>query len=112
MAPVVSAAQRGPALDLIRGSDLEPPHFQEIFAILIAKWRDADPYLYDVCRVMRNCADDMLIRISEGHIDGVLRTKRIRTEGDPARIPGRFELLVGPYWARRESHPIREFLST
>ena len=105
MAPVVSTAPRGPAVDLIRGSDLEPSHFQEIFAILIAEWRDADPYLYDISRVIRNCADDMLIRISEGRIDGVLRTKRIRTEGNPARIPRTLELLVGPYWARRESQP-------
>jgi len=105
MAPVVSTAQSGPAIALIRGFDLQPSQFQEILAVLIAKWRDVDPFLPDISRLIHHCADDMLIRLSDGKIDGVLRTKGIRTDGDRARIPHTFEHLVGHYWSRRESYP-------
>lgn len=90
---------------MVKGSDLEPTQFREILAILSSKWRNVDPYLEDFYKVMRNSAHDMLVRISDGRIDGVLRTKCIRTGGDPRRVSATFEELVGPYWSRLDSHP-------
>jgi hypothetical protein len=51
---------------------------------------------------MRYCADDMLVRLSDGRVDGVLRTKRVRSGGNPDRVAESFEALVGPYWSRRD----------
>lgn len=93
------------AIAVVRGSDLEPLQFSEILAILSPKWRDADPYLDDFSKVMCNCAHDLLVRISDGRIDGVLRTKCIRAGGDPRRVSATFEELVGPYWSRHDSNP-------
>jgi hypothetical protein len=81
---------------------VSPSHYPEIRAILAENWQASDPYLDDFARVMRNCASDMLLRLSDGRIDGVLRTKRIRCSGDPHKVPASFEALVGPYWSRRD----------
>jgi len=89
----------------VRGSDLHPVRLAEILAILLPKWQDTDPYLDDFSAVMRNAGDDILVRVADGVIDGVLRTKCIRTGGDPRRVPGTFEQLVGPYWSRRDPNP-------
>lgn len=105
MTPVLTSGQSCPAIDVVKGSDLEPIQFREILAILLPKWRDADPYLDDISRVMCNSAHDMLVRISDGRIDGVLRTKCIRAGGDQRRVPATFEQLVGPYWSRHDSRP-------
>jgi hypothetical protein len=77
-------------------------HYREIHAILADSWQTTDPYLDDFQRLMRNCGDDMLVRLSDGRVDGVLRTKGIRSWGNPHRVPGSFEALVGPYWSRRD----------
>lgn len=97
-----TSSQSRPEIAVVRGSDLKPIQFSEILAILLPKWREVDPYLDDIGRVMRNCAHDMLLRMSDGRIDGVLRTKRIRADGDPRKVSATFEELVGPYWSRRE----------
>lgn len=81
---------------------MSPSHYGEIRAILAENWQTTDPYLDDFARVMRNCANDMLVRLTDGRVDGVLRTKAIRTWGDPLKVSGSFELLVGPYWTRRD----------
>jgi hypothetical protein len=91
-----------PAVAILRGSDVSPSHYRDIHAILAENWQASDPYLDDFARVMRNCASDMLLRLSDGRIDGVLRTKRIRSFGHPHKVPGSFEALVGPYWSRRD----------
>ncbi len=90
---------------MVRGSDLHPAYFPEILAILLPQWRDTDPYLDDIADVIRHAGDDILVRIADGRIDGVLRTKCIRTGGDPRRVPATFEQLVGPYWSRRDENP-------
>jgi hypothetical protein len=97
--------QRSPAEVVVSGSELGPGRFPEVLAILSRIWRDTDPYLDDIGRVMENCAADMLVRISDGRIDGVLRSKRICTAGDSYRVPEVFEDLVGPYWLRRDPNP-------
>ena len=51
---------------------------------------------------MRNCGRDMLVRLTDGCVDGVLRTNVIRSWGSPHSIPRSFEELVGPYWSRRD----------
>ena len=86
----------------MRGSDLHPVHFAEILAILLPKWQDTDPYLDDIATVMRNAGDDILVRVADDRIDGVLRTKMHPRRGDPRRVPATFEQLVGPYWSRRD----------
>jgi hypothetical protein len=90
---------------IVRGSDLHPVHIAEILAILLPKWQDTDPYLDDISAVMRNAGDDILVRVADNRIDGVLRTKCIRTGGDPGRVPATFEQLVGLYWSRRDPNP-------
>jgi hypothetical protein len=94
-----------PPVTVVRGSDLHPGCFSEILAILLPKWQDTDPYLDDIAAVMRNAGDDILVRVADGRIDGVLRTKRIHAGGDPRRVPATFEALVGPYWSRRDPDP-------
>jgi len=81
---------------------VSPSHYRDIRAILVENWQASDPYLDDFAQVMRNCASDMLVRISGGRVDGVLRTKAIRSFGRPNRVSGSFEALVGPYWSRRD----------
>lgn len=98
-----TSLQTCPPVTVVRGSDLQPNQFGEILAILLPKWRDTDPYLDDISRMMRHVADDMLVRTCDGRIDGVLRTKCIRADGDPRRVPSTFEQLVGPYWSRRDA---------
>lgn len=98
----LAALENRPAIAVVWGSDVSPARYPEILAILSQNWRDADPYLDDFSTLMRNSAADMLVRISDGRIDGVLRTKRIRSWGNPHRVPGSFEALVGPYWSRRD----------
>jgi hypothetical protein len=100
----MTSEQSCPLIEVVRGSDLEPIQFREILAILLPKWRDADPYLDDISQIMCNSAHDMLVRISDGRIDGVLRTKCVRTGGDPRRVPATFQELVGTYWSRHDSH--------
>ncbi|MBI2186542.1 MAG: hypothetical protein HYU37_05385, partial [Acidobacteria bacterium] len=90
------------AVRVISGSDVSPASYPEILAILSQNWANADPYLRDFAQVMLNGADDMLVRVSHGRIDGVLRTKCIRSRGNPHRVPRSFEALVGPYWSRRD----------
>jgi hypothetical protein len=92
-------------MTVVRGSDLHPRCFPEILANLLPKWQDTDPYLDDFVTLMRNAGDDILVRVVDGQIDGVLRTKAIRAGGDPRRVPGTFERLVGPYWSRRDPNP-------
>ena len=104
MPPVMSVQARTP-VKVVRGSDLHPLYFSEILAILLPKWQDTDPYLDDIATIMRNAGDDILVRLVDGRIDGVLRTKRIRAGGDPRRVPSTFEQLVGPYWSRRDLNP-------
>lgn len=89
----------------MRGSALHPVRFAEILAILLPKWQNTDPYLDDISAVMRNAGDDILVRVADSVIDGVLRTKCIRTGGDPRLVPATFEQLVGPYWSRRDPSP-------
>jgi hypothetical protein len=103
MMPAASNAE--PAVMVVRGSDLHPRYFFEILAILLPKWQDTDPYLDDIGAVMRHAGDDILVRVANGRIDGVLRTKSIRAGGDPGRVPGTFEELVGEYWSRRDPNP-------
>jgi hypothetical protein len=105
MTPAPTGVQTLPPVTVVRGSDLHPRYFLDILAILLPKWQDTDPYLDDIATVMRNGGDDMLVRVSDGRIDGVLRTKRIRAGGDPRCVPATFEELVGPYWSRRDPHP-------
>lgn len=104
MARSMTALENGPALAVVRGRDVSPAQYPEILAILAQNWRNADPYLDDFSTVMRNAAADMLVRISDGRIDGVLRTKRIRSHGNPHGIPQSLEELVGPYWSRHDRH--------
>jgi hypothetical protein len=100
---VFGGVRNAPSGDIVvRGSDLHPVRFAEILAILLPKWQDTDPYLDDFSAVMRNAGDDILVRVADSVIDGVLRTKCIRTGGDPRRVPVTFEQLVGPYWSRRD----------
>ena len=103
--PAATSVRTHPPVDVVRGSDLHPAHFAEILAILLPKWRDTDPYLDDIASVMRNAGDDILVRVADSRIDGVLRTKCIRAGGDPRRVPATFEELVGPYWSRRDPNP-------
>jgi hypothetical protein len=91
-----------PAVAILGGSQIRSSQYREIHAILADNWQTTDPYLDDFARIMRNCADDILVRLSEGRVDGVLRTKAIRSWGKPHKVPGSFEALVGPYWARRD----------
>ena len=111
MLPVVAANMMPPLIGVqtparvVRGSDLHPLYYPEILGILLPKWRDTDPYLDDIATIMRNAGDDILVRIVDGRIDGVLRTKRIRAGGDPREVPATFEQLVGPYWSRRDPYP-------
>jgi hypothetical protein len=105
MTPVVASAQARPSVTVVRGSDLHSRYFPEILAILLPKWQDTDPYLDDLATIMRNAGDDILVRVADGRIDGVLRTKCIRAGGDPRRVPDTFEELVGPYWSRRDRSP-------
>ena len=105
MTPVASSVETHPAVRVVRGSDLHPRYFFEILAILLPKWQDTDPYLDDIAAVMRHAGDDILVRVANGRIDGVLRTKSIRAGGDPGRVPDTFENLVGPYWSRRDPDP-------
>jgi hypothetical protein len=91
-----------PAVAILRGSQVNPSYYPDILAILVDNWRTTDPYLDDFARVMHNCAGDMLVRLLDGRVDGVLRTKRIRSLGHPDRVPASFEALVGPYWSRRD----------
>ncbi|MBI3049715.1 MAG: hypothetical protein HYY76_15530 [Acidobacteria bacterium] len=102
MALTLTAVENRPAIAVVWGSDVSPARYPEILAILSQNWRNADPYLDDFSTVMRNSAGDMLVRISDGWIDGVLRTKLIRSQGNPLRVHGSFEELVGPYWSRRD----------
>jgi hypothetical protein len=90
---------------VVRGSELDPKYYPEILAILLPKWQDTDPYLDNIWAVMRNAGDDILVRIADGRIDGVLRTKCLRAGGDPCRVPATFEELVGPYWSRSDPSP-------
>jgi hypothetical protein len=90
------------AVGILRGSEVSPSRYPEIRAILADNWKTTDPYLDDFARIMRNGAGDMLVRISSGRVDGVLRTKGIRSFGNPHRVPGSFEALVGPYWSRHD----------
>jgi hypothetical protein len=87
---------------VLRGSEVSPSRYAEIHAILSDNWKSTDPYLDDFARVMRHSASDMLVRISGGRVDGVLRTKGIRSFGKPHNVPGSFEALVGRYWSRRD----------
>jgi hypothetical protein len=96
----LTSVQTCAPVTVVRGSDLDPRQFREILAILLPKWCHTDRYLDDISRVMHNAGDDMLVRISDGQIDGVLRTKCISAGGDPCRVPATFEELVGPYWSR------------
>jgi hypothetical protein len=105
MTRAVTSAQTDPPVTVVRGSDLHPMYFPEILAILLPQWQDTDPYLDDIATVMRNAGDDILVRVADGRIDGVLRTKSIRAGGDPGRVPATFEHLVGPYWSRRDPNP-------
>ena len=105
MTPALTSVRIRPPVTVVRGSDLHPMHFPEILAILLPKWQDTDPYLDDIATVMRNAGDDILVRIADGQIDGVLRTKCILADGDPRRVPATFEQLVGPYWSRRDPNP-------
>jgi hypothetical protein len=98
----MTALENRPTIAVVRGVDVSPAQYPEILAILVQNWRNADPYLDDFSTVMRNAAADMLVRVSDGQIDGVLRTTRIYSHGDPHRIPQSFEELVGPYWSRRD----------
>ena len=101
----MTGVQTHPPITVIRGSDLHPRSFPDILAILLPKWQDTDPYFDDFVTVMRNAGDDILVRVVDGRIDGVLRTKCIRAGGDPGRVPATFEQLVGPYWSRRDPNP-------
>ena len=103
--PASTSVRTHPPVDVVRGSDLHPEHFAEILAILLPKWQDTDPYLDDIATVMCNAGDDILVRVADERIDGVLRTKCIRAGGDPSRVPATFEQLVGPYWSRRDPNP-------
>jgi hypothetical protein len=103
MMPVASSVD--PAVMVVRGSDLHPRYYVDILAILLPKWQDTDPYLDDIAAVMRHAGDDILVRVANGRIDGVLRTKSIRAGGDAGRVPGTFEELVGVYWSRRDPDP-------
>ena len=105
MTPPLTSVQTCTPVKVVRGSDLHPLYFAEILAILWPKWQDTDPYLDDIITVMRNAGDDILVRVADGRIDGVLRTKCIRAGGDPRRVPATFEQLVGPYWSRRDPNP-------
>jgi hypothetical protein len=96
------AQTTSPATAILRGSQVSPSCYPEIRAILEENWQASDPYLDDFARMMRNCANDMLLRLSDGRVDGVLRTKRIRSLGRPDRVPASFDALVGPYWSRRD----------
>ena len=102
MAIALPALEDARHVVIVRGSEVTSAHHDEILAILSRNWAAADPYLHDFARVMRNCADDMLVRLSDGRVDGLLRTKRIRSRGNPHRVAGSFEALVGPYWSRRD----------
>ena len=104
MTPAVTS-ETSSHMTVIRGSDLHPRCFPDILAILLPKWQDTDPYLDDFVTVMRNAGDDILVRVVDGRIDGVLRTKCISAGGDPRRVPATFEQLVGPYWSRRDPDP-------
>ena len=90
---------------VVKGTDLSPRYFGELLSILQANWEDTDPYLDDIARVIHNAGEDMLVSIIGGRIDGVLRTKRIRADGDPSLVPATFEQLVGPYWSRCDRDP-------
>jgi hypothetical protein len=105
MTPPLPSVQTRPSVTVVRGSDLHPRYFLEILAILLPKWQDTDPYLDDIAAIMRNAGDDILVRVADGRIDGVLRTKSIRAGGDPRQVPATFEELVGPYWSRRDPDP-------
>jgi len=105
LTPALTSKQTLPPVTVVRGSDLHPRYFLEILAILLPTWQDTDPYLDDISAIMRNAGDDMLVRVTDGRIDGVLRTKCIRADGDPHRVPATFEELVGPYWSRRDPDP-------
>jgi hypothetical protein len=105
MTPALTSVQTRPCVTVVRGSDLHPRYFLEILAILLPNWQDTDPYLDDISAIMRNAGDDILVRVADGRIDGVLRTKSIRAGGDPRRVPATFEELVGPYWSRRDPNP-------
>ena len=98
----LKALENVPRVTIVRGSAVSPAQRREIFAILTQNWASADPYLDDFLRVMRNCADDMLVRLSDGRVDGVLRTKEIHSHGNPDMVAGSFGELVGPYWSRRD----------
>jgi len=102
MVPTVNSRAADSAITIVRGSALSRACYRDILAILEHNWQNADPYFDDFVRVMRNCADDMLVRLSDGQIDGVLRTKVIRSCGSPLTMPRTFEELVGPYWSRRD----------
>ena len=105
MTTASTSVQNSPSVTVVRGSDLHPRHFPDLLAILLPKWQDTDPYLDDFVTVMRNAGDDILVRVVDGQIDGVLRTKRIRAGGDPGQVPATFEELVGPYWSRCDPNP-------
>ena len=105
MALVSTGVRTRPRVTVMRGSDLDPRYFLEILAILRPAWQDTDPYLDDISTVMRNAGDDFLVRVVDGRIDGVLRTKCIRASGDPGRVPATFEELVGPHWSYRDPDP-------
>jgi hypothetical protein len=105
MVPVATTVETHPQVMVVRGSDLHPRYFFEILAILLPKWQDTDPYLDDIAAIMRHAGDDILVRVANGRIDGVLRTKGIGAGGDPGRVSDTFEELVGPYWSRRDPDP-------
>jgi len=105
MTAALTSVPTRPSFALVRGSDLHPDRFSDILAILLPKWQDTDPYLDNISTVMRNAGDDILVRIADGRIDGVVRTKSIRTGGDAGRVPETFEQLVWPYWSRRDPNP-------
>jgi len=102
MARTLTAEQNSRTIAVVWGADLSAARYPEILAILSQNWRTADPYLDDFSTVMRHAGGDMLVRITDGEIDGVLRTKRIRSRGRSGRVPRSFEELVGPSWSRRD----------
>src|SRR5687768_8834235 len=105
MMRALTSEKTRPLVTVVCGSYLHPAHFAEILAILWPQWHDTDPYLDDIATVMRNAGDDILVRVADRRIDGVLRTKCIRAGGDPSAVPATFEQLVGPYWSRRDPNP-------
>ena len=90
-----------PPAMVIEASELSVGEFRELLSILRANWKDTDPYLDDIARVIHNTSEDSTVHaFASGRIDGILRTKRIRSDGEPRLVPATFEQLVGPYWSR------------